>query len=717
MKKLLNIRKIMDVIIVILLLIVSIKKGGFYKEDSIFFNLCITGIGLIYIIYNCYIKYIKKSEKIEFKGDFVQIFLLGLSFAYVLPIIFKNYSSMSDSIHEMIRYFDLFLIYTLVRSSSNKKIYLNGLYLITFIQCLIGIDGIANRYLEPVLKQIHSGYLTLLDLTRMSGTIQYANVFAVICGICGLLVFNRILKFAFSKENKWKIKTIEGFKFVIYNLFFIVFASSIVLAGSRYVIIMFVIAVFIMLFTIKSNIKFVFLCHSIITAIYTAYINKTLTVNLGDVYLYTIIAYLAIILVFTLLYFLIRKPSTQEKLAKQTFLVTGLTVFFILVFIIAGFMLKKEINIVSGVNESVVTRNIYKLQEGRESTLSLQVKEKEPLSEYKIEIFKVSKDFETTLLQTYHYYSTINGNYEFKYTPEENLKCLSVKITVDKGNIAITKFKLNKHNILDYRLLPSNMIYRLKDSLDGTTSGKDRLWYYSDAIKIATSSPKNLIIGIGGEGFKNVYESYKTKDYSSTEVHNIYLQILVESGIIGLSMFILCIIMAFRKSKNSVYRLALMLFLIHGFFDLNLSYMFSMCVFAIILALQKETKRVDKTSEKILILKDISSILVGTVIVIILIGQNIAYYTKIPKYESDATIKEQENVISKYENIISLDKYESSYRFNLNQEYLKYIKLLEMSGDLDTVEQINQKMEENTQSIIMYDKGNNHVMKKVEQGT
>ena len=304
MKKFFNIRKIIDILVIIMLFIVSIKKGGFYKEDSIFFNLVITTIGLGYVIYSCYINYVKKAEKERCKTDIVQVFLLLLSFSYALPITFKNYSSMNDSIHEMIRYFDVFLIYTLVKSSPHKKIYMIGIYIIIFVQCLIGIDSVANRYLEPLLKHINSGYLTSLDVTRMSGTIQYANVFALMCAICGLLVFNRILKFVFNNESK-KEKIILLIKFIAYNLFFIVYSSSIILSGSRYVIIMYICALILMLFTIKSNTKLLFLIQSVIIAVYTACINQAIATNLNSIYVYTIITYLVTVIIFTIIYFIL----------------------------------------------------------------------------------------------------------------------------------------------------------------------------------------------------------------------------------------------------------------------------------------------------------------------------------------------------------------------------------------------------------------------------
>lgn len=717
MKKYFNIRKLIDIIVVFLLFIVSIKKGGFYREDSLLFNLIITIIGLGYVIYICYINYIKKPDKVKYNGDLVQVFLLLLSLAYALPIIFKNYSSMSDSIHEMIRYFDIFLIYTLVKYSLNKKIYLIGIYVIMFIQCLIGIDGIANRYLEPLLKALNSGYLKSLDVTRMSGTIQYANVFALMCAICGLLVFNRILKFVFNNENK-KVKFTLLIKFAIYNLFFIVFTSSIILSGSRYIIIMFICAIFIMLFTIKSNIKLVFLIQSMIIAIYTACINQLIVTNLNNIYLYTIGMYLITVIIFSLIFFVINNKKISNILGKRKFLFGSLTIVILFIFVMVGFRLKSSIDISSGVNENLISRNIYNLKSNEENKLSIHIKENEPLSRYKIEIFKINRNFETTLLQTYNYYSTIDGKFEFDYVPDEDFKNLTVKISVQTGSIKVTEFKLNKHNFLNYTLLPSNVIYRLIDSLAGTTSGNDRILFSKDALKIAISSSKNFIFGIGGEGFNNVYESFKTKDYNSTEVHNIYLQILVEAGIIGLSMFIACIVSLFKSSKNSIYRLTLILFLVHGVFDLDFSYMFSMAVFAILLAVQKDTKQKQKISNRIFILKDSISVLVGIILIVILVRQNMAYYTRIPKYESEITLKEQEAVISTYERIVELDSFEGSYRLSLNEEYLKYIELLKISeNDSANIDIVNEKIDNNLQMITKYDINNNKVMKKVNKGT
>ena len=129
---------VFDFILVFFLLILSIKKGGFYKSDTIAINLLIQILFIIRIIYY----HITTKSKYEF--DIISTLLLLLTFCYTLPIIFKNYSNLADSIFEMIRYFNIYLIYKMVKISNNKKIYKNGIIIIAVILAFFGIDGLGN---------------------------------------------------------------------------------------------------------------------------------------------------------------------------------------------------------------------------------------------------------------------------------------------------------------------------------------------------------------------------------------------------------------------------------------------------------------------------------------------------------------------------------------------------------------------------------------------
>jgi O-antigen ligase len=61
-----------------------------------------------------------------------------------------------------------------------------------------------------------------------------------------------------------------------------------------------------------------------------------------------------------------------------------------------------------------------------------------------------------------------------------------------------------------------------------------RLEMFRDAIKIIKDYP---LLGTGGGGFKALYQGYQERIYYSTEVHNHFLQVWVEAGILGFFAF------------------------------------------------------------------------------------------------------------------------------------------------------------------------------------
>jgi tetratricopeptide (TPR) repeat protein len=62
-----------------------------------------------------------------------------------------------------------------------------------------------------------------------------------------------------------------------------------------------------------------------------------------------------------------------------------------------------------------------------------------------------------------------------------------------------------------------------------------RLEMFRDAIKIIKDYP---LFGAGGGGFRSLYQGYQERIYYSTEVHNHFLQVWVEAGILGFLAFV-----------------------------------------------------------------------------------------------------------------------------------------------------------------------------------
>jgi len=83
------------------------------------------------------------------------------------------------------------------------------------------------------------------------------------------------------------------------------------------------------------------------------------------------------------------------------------------------------------------------------------------------------------------------------------------------------------------RVLPERYLDRI------FSAGRDqnlraRLEMFRDAIKIIKDYP---LLGTGGGGFKALYQGYQEQIYYSTEVHNHFLQVWVEAGILGFLAF------------------------------------------------------------------------------------------------------------------------------------------------------------------------------------
>jgi len=84
------------------------------------------------------------------------------------------------------------------------------------------------------------------------------------------------------------------------------------------------------------------------------------------------------------------------------------------------------------------------------------------------------------------------------------------------------------------RVLPERYLDRIF-SVGRDQNFNARLNMFRDAIKIIKDYP---LLGTGGGGFKALYQGYQEQIYYSTEVHNHFLQVWVEAGILGFLAFV-----------------------------------------------------------------------------------------------------------------------------------------------------------------------------------
>lgn len=86
------------------------------------------------------------------------------------------------------------------------------------------------------------------------------------------------------------------------------------------------------------------------------------------------------------------------------------------------------------------------------------------------------------------------------------------------------------------RILPEGLRERVENVSMESRSVSTRGSYITDSLKIAKDYP---VIGAGGGAWANLYNQYKSYPYISQQTHTVYLQFLVETGVLGISVFIL----------------------------------------------------------------------------------------------------------------------------------------------------------------------------------
>lgn len=93
---------------------------------------------------------------------------------------------------------------------------------------------------------------------------------------------------------------------------------------------------------------------------------------------------------------------------------------------------------------------------------------------------------------------------------------------------------------LDYKLLPDFIANRMQ-GLWANENAIQRTTFFSDGIKIFRRSP---ILGSGMGSFESLICGYQNFYYTTKYVHNHYIQVLLDNGIIGLSAYLFILISA-----------------------------------------------------------------------------------------------------------------------------------------------------------------------------
>lgn len=203
-----------------------------------------------------------------------------------------------------------------------------------------------------------------------------------------------------------------------------------------------------------------------------------------------------------------------------------------------------------------------------------------------------------------------------------------------------------------------------------------RLEFDKDAMKLLAGS---WLFGLGGCGWKALYQSVQDYFYTAVFVHNNYLQVFVESGVLGFLSYVALVIAgvfnavySYLKAADKVMKIhaaglltGLLALAVHSAFDFDLSYI----SVALLLWVMFSAASVGKSK-----LKDNRSIYKILMIVVcsVLFSFNAAYFAGAYNEEQALKYVQSKDYIAAmayYEEAGRLDPGNSAYEFELTKLY------------------------------------------------
>ena len=245
MKKI--IEKFGIIFLAVIIFITTFLIGTPLKSENVFIiNIVVNLISIIY-----YISCIIKKEKII--TNKLDAFFILLTFSSTIPLIFRSYASLSETIYMIIKYFSVLNIYFLAKNECGKDKQNIG----TIITCIIigilglgfiGLDEINSNELRFFKDSLNYEFV-LYDEERIGSLFSYPNTMAIVAAIGIFLTIGEIIK---NKNNNLKY---------MYLLVLAVMGITLILTYSRlvYIVFAFTLLIYLLLYLRKYDMKSFFL--------------------------------------------------------------------------------------------------------------------------------------------------------------------------------------------------------------------------------------------------------------------------------------------------------------------------------------------------------------------------------------------------------------------------------------------------------------------------
>ncbi len=304
-----NVNNFLEYILIFLIGILGLKKGGYYKQDSIILISLVMLCSLVYFILN--IRDIKRNSVLF-------LLLLILAISYFIPIVIGNVATVSGAIMSGVKIFSAFVIYLIVYNSKEKNKFKTAIIVFAIIIGIFAIDEANFKVLEGILKIIGGGYNTGED-GRIAGVMQYSNLLGIVCLMAILFILDIIVH---GDENKLK---------KIYMLIIPFLTAVMVLSQSKAVFALYCIfTAFYLIHEKKYELILKMILNIILATLLVSILNSILAIICIEV---------------TTLIYIITLCSVKNK---KVHLIIDVSAFFVILVILVICILQYKNNILEG---------------------------------------------------------------------------------------------------------------------------------------------------------------------------------------------------------------------------------------------------------------------------------------------------------------------------------------------------------------------------------
>lgn len=592
-------------IIKLIIMINTILVGSPIK-----YNANIIHILAFIVIAIYFIRSIKTKRKINITR--LDISILILVFSSIIPVIANNAQSLSGAINYIFRYLSAFAIYIIIKNEikskpEQKDKLINTLLASITILALIGLDNMYSHIFDKIL--IDLGNVSISNIEhRMFGNFGYANAFAIIMAV-GILISIT------EKENSKIQSSIR-----------VLLTICLVLTYSRLVLILFSIGLILYIYnTRKEKNKILSIIIEIIISLLAVSIIQKQNIS---ILIYTIIG---MSIIYDIIIYNLACKINMPKINKKLIIIIGIYIIAVVSILFMIFIRIKEPLLIN--NQAEYKYKIANIEPNKEYTFSfdIETKSNDEKEIYEIEIIEENKYLDE-IKNTSISFVTYQGNKEITIKTEEETVEIALIFKCNK-NADIEKYKINeciingKEYILNYKYLPTNLIHKLKSINLKNKSVSERIVMIKDAMKIIKD---NWLCGIGGNGWKYKYQDVQEYSYNAQEIHSYPIQVILEFGIvgaIGLVCIIYSILKLYIKSNNKYEWIPLIILLIHSFMDFDMTFMYVMQIFFVLLAINssEEENKIENSVLKNIILGIYSFIWIFAIVISISLKDSYLY--------------------------------------------------------------------------------------------